>query len=923
MYIKALTFFIASLLFHIITSYPLLSMREGPDEDPEEYGRVTSHLSPSRTTKFQRFLRDPTAGPAIRLFADYFSVQRQNGSEVYYLSNMIDVLDEQHDLGVHSRLSFFTAEIFHLYIPQRTFEFTEAQSQFGVFLELKDTIIALRALDNQQFLDFTASVQTYPNVRSSPSSLNDYLSWYTILPMPSLLRLFNSFSPSPKFANWPFGRDQAFFRHISQIASREVRGHIVTLFASGLSNGFSLTEGLVKQLVPTLSQMTLLELEEIQTYFRPEVLEIVKERKIFLPVLDRLLHRIESRTLKTEGWDKYILVNKYVPCSLDERRRVMEKLTPAYLSKSAVDCFFTLSEDMDAEQLQPENTLRKFLGFNLGRAPHITSVYRAPTRWYPLIRMALVHTQAEFDDFEEEAKKSTDSSEMHYLYTNDVTSEFPDDLKFKHNYSEITRYISSFPKSLTTWELLRTIAYIYFEFSDTQFPRLRSPNEISTLLSDLNDTQLAKTLPLPAFWDCLRTAPSPRLQNEFWQDVASGVKPVAMKFFARVSSSELDEIEAFFTPEKVRGAKDNEVFYQILERFACYNGSHQAPTTVEERIALRMLLTDQFIASCRKGKFDKLALNMGRITPKLTEQLLLLCRDAVIAFGFTKVVKAVLAIPGEYRKKSTTNLTEEDRERILPSLTDEFFQSCPDFDFFYKTLRILNDAPTTTHSFVIRYLQSGFMSHWIARIIGFGSFDVTPQSQARDSHPQYQFKVLVPRDMDRDDLQRIAEEDRMALVEFLTRLNSIGIRTHSEVEEVLSYIAPSLFGDKEYYLEISRCVFNAMGEDVLRTLQTKENIIRFIRLIYGEPAEYLQLRERLIDEVANLLDILSQDNQLKEKPADALLDHLKRLRYDSERRTFAPAAVENTVSPLNDFEQFRVELRKIQLRNHPDKWFYE
>jgi hypothetical protein len=425
----------------------------------------------------------------------------------------------------------------------------------------------------------------------------------------------------------------------------------------------------------------------------------------------------------------------------------------------------------------------------------------------------------------------------------------------------------------------------------------------------------------------------------FWQNVNEKLTTEIIPGLAKLSPEECVEIEAFFTPQVVEIVKKRKIYFQVLDRLVrgitriLYTVKWGCPVkeinyadyTRAERQVVMASFTTQFLERCPVKGFSKLTEHLKDITPRKVEQVSSLLRPKVKAqLASRDIVRVACKAPiSEHRRNAYVPLSDADRDVLLPLLTDEFFEYVRTLkepgsekklkysqrlDYIDATIKLLRERPFETHSFIMTFLMHGFSHEWVKRIIGFGSYEISPP-------PQFKLKHLLFQEDERKNNERVKDEDRLALLNFLMRLNGLGIQKQDDIEAILGNVCPPYLGSEAYYLDLTKPVLDFLSEDILRTLQSRENVIRFITLVYNEPTPYLDLTLRACEEVIALIAFLSPDKLLDYTTAEGLLNYVKNLRYKDE--TFHPAM-------LNEKADLNSAFTRYKLENRPHmRWFFE
>lgn len=527
MYFKKLIHFYVMSLIFLSSSLCAMEREERPrgiqrtlgvpDEDElrKKKSFVIGNLTPYQRSKLDRFLSDPYTNGPVSLFLDYFDMCYPDYCDpINRLGEVLDLVSEETDLGENSRLVFFTPEIFKVYIPPTTSEFTESMRQFAVSKYVGHTLCILRDLQPNEFVEVLSYFTSTPHARSSACIIIDLLRWYKILPpgsrIPTFNQMLSTFNLWPTYDTSLFRAHGVLYQHLAEISSLERRRQILTLVLSGLSNHLDLKDAYVKRVVPVLAKLTPEEFTAIKQYFTPETIGISKEKRIFLQILERLIRRVDSRSIKSKIFsDKVFLVNHYVECSPEERLHAMSTLIPDYLRKCPPQNFFTLVEDMYARTPEYSNFTEILMAMVRGEieGPTDEIVCSAPIRWYPLLKLALTYTESEFNTLLKSPCKPVCLEEMSRDELDFMHHEFPYDSEFRSIMPEVIHFRSLFLGNLrmNTRQSLLFNALLFYETSPFLFPRLRSVPEVEALMSHLKSIDQNSFTSAEEFLDYLKS----------------------------------------------------------------------------------------------------------------------------------------------------------------------------------------------------------------------------------------------------------------------------------------------------------------------------------------------------------------------------------------------------------------------------------
>jgi len=348
--------------YHNLVRFPpkeLVLDNFDPDSAIAQKQGLLDRLNSKYMKKVQAFLDDPHTRRPFALLLSLFEMPE-------YFSAVLEALSFEKDLGENSRLVFFTPEIITI-LPtpsslKKSFEghiITDEQRQMVLRNSVNDMLKALEGVSKgklQALMDFFTN---NPKSRSNKHVVRQLIYWSQILDLQDIHNIVEIVLQWSPFNNGPFSPDAPFgdsplYPYLKQVGSPQVRKEICSIFLKNTVPGKyslgDLSKDYSTRVVPELAKLSSQERLDIENFFTPEIIGAVRENRIFLQVLDRLIRPVTKITKrkKNEWSEKMIVEHIYGHYTPTERLEFMKKLTPDFLRQAEREGFYKL--------IDPEST---------------------------------------------------------------------------------------------------------------------------------------------------------------------------------------------------------------------------------------------------------------------------------------------------------------------------------------------------------------------------------------------------------------------------------------------------------------------------------------------------------------------------------------------------------------------------------------
>jgi len=303
-------------------------------------------LSSEHRKKAEAFLKNPYTKTPFSLILFLFTDRD-------YFESFLDSLSLEKDMGKNSRLTFFTPEIVTLLPIPSYFELTERTRQWLLHDGTQGILKPLKGIPDEKLPDLIDFFTNNPRSRSNKSVVKQMIYWSQILNLRDMHHIVEPVLQWSPFNNGPFSPDAPFddsplYPYLKEVETPLVRGQICSIFLKNTSKGKYSLEDLSKdysaRVIPELAKLSSRERLDIEDFFTSEVIEAVKENRIFLQVLDRLIRPVTEVTKrrKNEWSEKMVVENIYGHYTQGERLKFMRTLTPKFLKQVGVKGFYKI-----------------------------------------------------------------------------------------------------------------------------------------------------------------------------------------------------------------------------------------------------------------------------------------------------------------------------------------------------------------------------------------------------------------------------------------------------------------------------------------------------------------------------------------------------------------------------------------------------